>query len=130
MNASADAVAARVLYAQGPVHVAFGLSYAAYHVVPRRTLQSMPEDWQARFVALMAEARQRLPDEAFPEYQVIRICNGRFQTDPHRQYRRAGPLPLFPAGAAPAESDAPLAGAFVNTDNLVRRRPHAHPVKA
>ena len=39
-------------YSDGPAWHAFGLSRAAYHVVPRRTLQSMPVEWQARFVAL------------------------------------------------------------------------------
>lgn len=37
------------------VHAYFSLSYANYHVLPRTLLQSMPDDWQARFVALMDE---------------------------------------------------------------------------
>ncbi|HHA2497601.1 hypothetical protein [Stenotrophomonas maltophilia] len=103
-------------YSDGPVWHAFGLSRAAYHVVPRRTLQSMPVEWQARFVALMEEAREALPDEAFPEYQVIRIEGGKFASDPNRRYRHAAPFPLRPAGAEQAYRAAPLAGAFVNTD--------------
>lgn len=102
-------------YSDGPVWHAFGVSRAAYHVVPRRTLQSMPVEWQARFVALMEEAREALPDEAFPEYQVIRIEGGKFASDPNRRYRRRA-LPLRPAGAVQASQVAPLAGAFVNTD--------------
>ncbi|MBN5019924.1 hypothetical protein JY437_01990 [Stenotrophomonas maltophilia] len=103
-------------YSDGPVWHAFGLSRAAYHVVPRRTLQSMPVEWQARFVALMEEAREALPDEAFPEYQVIRIEGGKFASDPNRRYRHAAPFPLRPAGTEQAYQAAPLAGAFVNTD--------------
>lgn len=103
-------------YSDGPAWHAFGLSRAAYHVVPRRTLQSMPVEWQARFVALMVEARAMLPDEAFPEYQVIRIEGGKFAHDPNRRYRHAAPFPLRPAGAEQAATAHALAGAFVNTD--------------
>lgn len=103
-------------YSDGPAWHAFGLSRAAYHVIPRRTLQSMPLEWQARFVALMGEARQVLPDEAFPEYQVIRIEGGKYASDPNRRYRHAAPFPLRPAGAEQASTPEPLAGAFVNTD--------------
>lgn len=103
-------------YSDGPAWHAFGLSRAAYHVVPRRTLQSMPVEWQARFVALMHEARQTLPDEAFPEYQVIRIEGGKFAHDPNRRYRHAAPFPLRSAGAEQPSPTPPLAGAFVNTD--------------
>jgi hypothetical protein len=39
----------------GPVHQHFGLSYANYLVLPRTLLQSMPEAWQARFVAMLGE---------------------------------------------------------------------------
>lgn len=39
----------------GPIHTSFGLSYANYLVLPRTLLQSMPEEWQAKFVALVNE---------------------------------------------------------------------------
>ncbi len=103
-------------YSDGPAWHAFGLSRAAYHVVPRRTLQSMPVEWQARFVELMHEARQTLPDEAFPEYQVIRIEGGKFAHDPNRRYRHTAPFPLRSAGTEQPSPTQPLAGAFVNTD--------------
>lgn len=38
-----------------PVHEWFGLSYANYAVLHRTLLQSMPAEWQRRFVACMAE---------------------------------------------------------------------------
>lgn len=37
------------------IHKHFGLSYANYLVIPRTLLQSMPDGWQARFVALLNE---------------------------------------------------------------------------
>jgi hypothetical protein len=37
------------------VHTWFGLSYSNYAVLPRTLLQSMPDEWQARFVELMDE---------------------------------------------------------------------------
>ena len=79
-------------YYHGPVWNAFGLSRAAYLVVPRRTLQSMPLEWQQRFMALMEEAHDHLPAEAFPDYTVQRQERGRFQTDPLRDYRHTGPI--------------------------------------
>lgn len=79
-------------YSDGPIWNAFGLSRAAYLVVPRRTLQSMPLDWQEKFVALMDEAAALLPDDAFPEYSVQRKDRGRFVTDPMREYRHTGPI--------------------------------------
>lgn len=39
----------------GPIHTAFGLSYASYLTLPRTLLQSMPIPWQERFVALLDE---------------------------------------------------------------------------
>lgn len=108
-------------YSDGPVWHAFGLSRAAYHVVPRRTLQSMPIEWQARFVALIFEAREALPDEAFPEYQVTRISDGKYAADPNRRYRHSPPFPLRSAGAEQACRVAPLAGAFVNTDTQFKQ---------
>lgn len=79
-------------YYDGPIWKAFGLGRAAYLVVPRRTLQSMPLDWQERFVALMDEAQEQLPAEAFPEYSVQRKEGGRFVADPLRNYRHTGPI--------------------------------------
>jgi len=114
---STDATTARkVLYATGPAHQAFGQSRAAYFVVPRRTLQSMPAEWQERFVSLIAEAKASLPADGFPTYQVTRLNDGKYAADPHRRYRRAGPISPLPAGAVAETTSAPLGGAFVNTD--------------
>ncbi|GEM_PF-769829 len=90
--AKADETAILCTYSHGPVWDAFGISRAAYLVVPRRTLQSMPLEWQQRFVALMDEAHAHLPAEAFPDYVVQRRERGRFLTDPLRDYRHTGPI--------------------------------------
>lgn len=83
-------------YYLGPVWKAFGLTRSAYLVVPRRTLQSMPLDWQERLVALMDEAQEQLPADAFPEYSVQRLEGGRFVADPLRDYRHTGPIARNP----------------------------------
>jgi hypothetical protein len=38
-----------------PVHGWFGLTYAAWLVLPRLYLEAMPEDWQRKFVVLLKE---------------------------------------------------------------------------
>lgn len=38
-----------------PVHHWFELSYAEYLTIPRSALQSMPQEWQARFVLCLME---------------------------------------------------------------------------
>lgn len=80
-------------YYDGPVWEAFGLTRASYYVVPRRALQSMPADWQARFVALVNEMHAALPSEALDgDYTVQVRINGRFGKDPMAQYRHTGPV--------------------------------------
>ena len=53
------------------IHTYFSLSYANYLVLPRTLLQSMPDEWQAKFVALL-----RACDEAFehvPQAEVYDV---------------------------------------------------------
>lgn len=38
-----------------PIHDFFELSYAEYLVIPRSVLQSMPKEWQAKFVECLRE---------------------------------------------------------------------------
>jgi hypothetical protein len=57
------------------IHRHFGLSYANYLVVPRTLLQSMPDVWQAKFVALLDQL-----DEAFahiPRADVYDVTAGK-----------------------------------------------------
>lgn len=73
------------------VHGWFELSYASYAVQPRSVLQSMPDEWQQRFVALMNEAEEM--GYAWPRkgatYAVFLRDDetGRFVPDPLRHYR-------------------------------------------
>jgi hypothetical protein len=53
------------------IHTHFGLSYANYLVLPRTLLQSMPDAWQARFVALIDELEEAFQHVEQPEaYKV------------------------------------------------------------
>lgn len=79
-------------YSDGPVWNAFGLTYANYLAIPRRTLQSMPAEWQQRFVDLMDEATAYLPAEAFPETVVTGRNGNQFCRAPFSDYRRTGPI--------------------------------------
>lgn len=79
-------------YSDGPVWHWFGLSYGNYFAVPRRTLQSMPVEWQQRFVDLMNEAGEYLPDEAFPDTKVTGWKDGKFCRAPLGEYRHTGPI--------------------------------------
>lgn len=86
-------------YNDGPVWAAFGLTYAAYAVFPRRALQSMPAEWQERFVALVNEMHEALPDDALAgDYTVTMRVDGRIAKDPMRDYRHTGPLRLVRDG--------------------------------
>lgn len=82
-------------YSDGPVWQGFGLTRAAYAVFPRRCLQSMPVEWQERFMALVREMHERLPEGSLDgDYTVMHRVNGKIARDPMRDYRHNGPLPL------------------------------------
>ena len=49
-----------VNYETEPVHNYFGLSYAQYLVIPRSVLQSMPQEWQQRFVNCLKELNETI----------------------------------------------------------------------
>lgn len=69
-----------------PIHLWFELSYCSYLVLPRLMLQSMPEDWQNKLVALLREAEEIVET---PEYTVLRRDErGKFIKDPWSNYRR------------------------------------------
>lgn len=74
---------------QVDVHTWFSLSYASYLVVNRSLLQSMPDEWQHRFTALMDEMRTHFADVDEPRYIVyVRDHRGRFARDPIPNYNR------------------------------------------
>jgi hypothetical protein len=70
------------------IHRFFGLSYANYLVLPRTILQSMPDEWQARFVAMLQEVDDYLGD--YPNsYEVrLRDDSGRYVRDDLADYER------------------------------------------
>jgi hypothetical protein len=73
------------------IHEFFGLTYASYLVLPRVFLESMPDDWQARFVEMIEEIPEVLDID--PEYSSnytvhLRDEKGRFKRDLYSQYRR------------------------------------------
>lgn len=58
------------------IHTWFGLSYANYLVVPRSVLQSMPDEWQERFVSCLQEMHEAFPDLEWPSYDVRVLRRG------------------------------------------------------
>ena len=56
----------------GPVHAKFGLTYANFLVIHRAQLQSMPLDWQARFVDLLEDLDAAYPDPG-PDFEVATV---------------------------------------------------------
>jgi hypothetical protein len=73
-----------------PIHSWFGLTYANYLVLPRALLQSMPKEWQAKFVALLEEAGETASKAGVrcPEYRVNAVQGNRFIKDPVPHYDR------------------------------------------
>ena len=72
------------------IHTWFGLTYANYLVLPRTLLQSMPEDWQHRFTALLEEMEYACSEVPQADrYSVqARGAGGRFVADPVPHYAR------------------------------------------
>ena len=72
------------------VHNWFELSYAQYLTVPRSVLQSMPSEWQRKFVALLEEMDETIdwrPKEG--RYWVrLKDSKGRYVADPLMDYER------------------------------------------
>lgn len=77
--------------AEEAVHEWFGLTYASFMVLPRVALQSMPPEWQRRFIAMVSEIEQtlELPEEIPSAYRVTRIdAKGRYLPNPWPYYNR------------------------------------------
>lgn len=73
------------------VHDWFGLTYASYLTLPRVILQSMPGEWQERFVACLNELNEEFDPMALPDvdYTVMvrHPTTGRFVEHPYGSYR-------------------------------------------
>jgi hypothetical protein len=74
------------------------LSYANYLVLPRTILQSMPMEWQHRFVELLWECQSACDQAGIetPEYRVHLVRNGRYVRETLPHYRRAPNVLLRP----------------------------------
>ena len=71
------------------IHQAFGLSYANYLVIPRTVLQSMPDEWQEAFVALLEQTHVMFPGWEMNGYRVSALDDrGKFTKDPLADYER------------------------------------------
>jgi hypothetical protein len=72
------------------IHDWFGLTYAQYLTIPRSILQSMPAEWQQRFVRCLEEldaAFDWRPSEG--RYWVtLKDAKGRIRHDPLMDYER------------------------------------------
>jgi hypothetical protein len=73
-----------------PIHRYFELSYAQYLTVPRSVLQSMPDRWQADFVALLEEMDDAIDwrPEAGRYWVMLKDDKGRFVRDKFQDYER------------------------------------------
>lgn len=73
-----------------PIHLWFNLTYANYLCLPRSVLQSMPQEWQARFCEMLDEMREMYGHLDWPSYRVSAVDRetGRFISDPIPHYNR------------------------------------------
>jgi len=70
-----------------PIHGYFELTYAQYIAIPRSVLQSMPVEWQRRFVQCMRELDNTI-DWQQSYWVYLRNKKGRFMRDPLANYER------------------------------------------
>jgi hypothetical protein len=73
------------------IHDWFSLTYAFYLVLPRSILQSMPEEWQERFVVLMQEMGVLYECPLRGSTYAVNLRDdesGRFINDPLCDYER------------------------------------------
>jgi len=84
-------------FRQRDIHGWFGLTYANYLVLPRTVLQSMPIEWQKKFVKLLEEADDACERAKVPTPRSYRVQpvgeRGRYVADEIPHYKHA--LNLF-----------------------------------
>lgn len=72
-----------------PIHDWFELTYSSYLVIQRSILQSMPVEWQRRFVACLRELESVSPGDLPSSFWVqAKTRDGKFRVDPYRDYER------------------------------------------
>ena len=72
----------------------FELTYASYAVLPRSILQSMPEEWQDRFVQCMKELSKSF-DWTPKEGQIYRVSLHEIDETAEQQFGDEIPDPLL-----------------------------------
>lgn len=78
-----------LVFPREDIHAWFNLTYANYLCLSRSILQSMPGDWQYRFVRLLEELDEASQDLFVPRYRVQAVDDGnRFIRDPIPHYDR------------------------------------------
>ena len=78
-----------IVIEDGAIHYWFELSYSSYMVLQRSILQSMPLEWQERFVAMLDEIEETLEIPKQPNFIVLaKDDKGRFTVDKLRDYDR------------------------------------------
>lgn len=71
-----------------PIHLWFELSYANYLAIPRSVLQSMPREWQRKFVLLMDELDETIDWRRSGVTISLRDEKGRYVHDDLVDYER------------------------------------------
>lgn len=72
------------------IHTWFGLSYAQYLTIPRSVLQSMPDEWQDRFVTCLEELDQAIDwrPRSGRYWVQLKDGKGRYVEDEFMDYQR------------------------------------------
>lgn len=82
-----------------PIHSWFELTYANYLAIPRSILQSMPQEWQARFVQCLEELDETFEWRRSGCHVDFRTRKGKFMHDELVDYDR-GRRTLTPQNVA------------------------------
>lgn len=72
------------------IHEWFELTYAQYLTIPRSVLQSMPDEWQEKFTALLNELDDSIDwqPKSGRYWVTLKDDGGRFAHDPLMDYQR------------------------------------------
>jgi hypothetical protein len=79
-----------IVKGDGAIHLWFELSYAQYLTIPRTALQSMPHEWQERFVKCLEELDEAIDWRPKRGQYFVMLKDGRmrYMNDPLMDYER------------------------------------------
>jgi hypothetical protein len=85
------------------VHGWFELTYAQYLTVPRSLLETMPQEWQRRFVQCLQELDQTFDwrPKSGRYWVALKDGQGKMRADPFREYRHPDRLAINQARRLP-----------------------------